>query len=129
MKQVFTFVGALFLLTNILLISSTLYAEHYAEDSYGNYDDESEYDRDSRYDDSVDRERERRELDRERRKLEYDRERLEEERRIEDDADDSQEQEVCPRGFSPSENKCSQEERRNGCKDMRLPGGLGCVKR
>ncbi len=37
--------------------------------------------------------------------------------------------EECPSGFRPSENKCSSEERRRGCKDMRLPGGLGCVKR
>ncbi len=37
--------------------------------------------------------------------------------------------ERCPSGFRPSEQKCSVEERRRGCKDMRLPGGLGCVKR
>lgn len=37
--------------------------------------------------------------------------------------------EQCPPGFRPSEQKCSQEERRRGCKDMRLPGGLGCVRR
>jgi hypothetical protein len=37
--------------------------------------------------------------------------------------------ETCPSGFRPSEQKCSPEERRRGCKDMRLPGGLGCVKR
>lgn len=37
--------------------------------------------------------------------------------------------EVCPPGFQPSEQKCSPEERRRGCKDMRLPGGLGCVRR
>ena len=35
----------------------------------------------------------------------------------------------CPPGFRPSEQKCSPEERRRGCKDMRLPNGLGCVKR
>lgn len=37
--------------------------------------------------------------------------------------------ETCPPGFSPSEQKCSNDERRRGCKDMRLPGGLGCVRR
>lgn len=37
--------------------------------------------------------------------------------------------EQCPPGFSPSEQKCSPEERRRGCKDIRLPGGLGCVRR
>ena len=38
-------------------------------------------------------------------------------------------QDRCPAGFSPSEQKCSQQERRNGCKDIRLPSGLGCVNR
>jgi hypothetical protein len=35
----------------------------------------------------------------------------------------------CPSGFRPSEQKCSPAERLRGCKDMRLPSGLGCVKR
>lgn len=39
------------------------------------------------------------------------------------------ERERCPSGFSESERKCSTEERRRGCKDIRMPGGLGCVKR
>lgn len=38
-------------------------------------------------------------------------------------------QDRCPAGYSPSEQKCSQEERRRGCKDIRLPSGLGCVRR
>lgn len=37
--------------------------------------------------------------------------------------------ERCPSGFQESEQRCSNEERRRGCKDIRLPGGLGCVKR
>ena len=37
--------------------------------------------------------------------------------------------ETCPSGFKQSENKCSSEERRRGCKDIRMPGGLGCVNR
>ena len=40
-----------------------------------------------------------------------------------------QREERCPSGFNPSERKCTTEERRRGCKDMRLPGGLGCVRR
>jgi hypothetical protein len=35
----------------------------------------------------------------------------------------------CPPGFRPSEQKCSPEERRRGCKDMRMPNGMGCVRR
>lgn len=38
-------------------------------------------------------------------------------------------QDRCPAGFTPSEQKCSPQERRNGCKDVRTPSGLGCVKR
>jgi len=37
--------------------------------------------------------------------------------------------EQCPSGFQPSEQKCSPKERNHGCKDVRLPGGLGCVRR
>lgn len=38
-------------------------------------------------------------------------------------------QERCPAGFQQSERKCTQEERRRGCKDVRLSNGIGCVKR
>ncbi len=38
-------------------------------------------------------------------------------------------QDRCPPGFQPSEQKCSPAERQRGCKDVRLPSGLGCVKR
>lgn len=44
-------------------------------------------------------------------------------------AQDSVSTETCPPGFTASEQKCSDKERRNGCKDIRLPSGLGCVKR
>jgi len=82
-----------------------------------------------------------RDLQRERNRLEEERERLEREReRNHDRGNDNwrpntpppsyrPERERCPSGFSPSENKCSGEERKRGCKDMRLPGGLGCVRR
>lgn len=38
-------------------------------------------------------------------------------------------QERCPQGYQQSEQKCSNDERRHGCKDIRLDSGLGCVKR
>ncbi len=38
-------------------------------------------------------------------------------------------QDRCPAGFQPSEQKCSPQERQHGCKDIRLPSGLGCVHR
>lgn len=40
----------------------------------------------------------------------------------------SSSQERCPAGFQPREQRCSPEERRRGCKDVRLSSGLGCVK-
>jgi hypothetical protein len=92
----------------------------------------SDYNR-SRYDYERERdiENERRETEREQRRVEEERRRLEEDRnhyrppvspplRV---------QESCPPGYSPSEQKCSPEERRHGCKDVRLSGGLGCVHR
>lgn len=79
--------------------------------------------------------RERERLEEERRRLERERVRLEREReRMESyqpppPPPARREPERCPPGFSPSENKCSREERRRGCQDIRMPGGLGCVKR
>lgn len=84
--------------------------------------------------------RERREIERERDRLEAERDALERARRDEERRRREEERreqyqpqrpvrEMCPPGFSPSEQKCSPEERRRGCKDIRLPGGLGCVRR
>ncbi len=73
-----------------------------------------------------------RELDREREALERERQRLEDERRRLGDQrynPPARVAESCPPGFSPSERKCTNDERRRGCKDIRLPSGLGCVKR
>lgn len=74
-------------------------------------------------------ERERIELERERTRLE--RERLERERRndLRGAVPANPPAMTCPPGFSPSERKCTVEERRKGCRDMRLPNGLGCVDR
>ncbi|MDZ4786084.1 MAG: hypothetical protein SGJ02_08415 [bacterium] len=93
--------------------------------SYGN----SNYDNDYyRRRESERQEDERRELDRERDRLERDRRRLEREREnLNNKPPPSQMN--CPSGFSPSERKCSDKERKKGCKDMRLSNGMGCVKR
>jgi hypothetical protein len=101
--------------------------------------------RDGYYNDDYDRERhqarrERERLEDERERAQSERERLEQERRaIEAERaraaaerqrqENHRREERCPSGFSPSERKCSDKERRNGCRDMRLPGGLGCVSR
>lgn len=83
-------------------------------------------------------ERERRGLERERDRAEAERERAEDERRRLEEARDALQRrppppqpqaDRCPSGFSPSEQKCSSEERKRGCKDVRLPSGLGCVRR
>lgn len=124
------------ILSSLLLCLSACVAPSsdggYRDPSYGGYNNgryNNDYDR-------YDERRERREIERERDRLEDERRRLEQERRDQNrpvyrpsSPPPARAPERCPSGFSPSENKCSQEERRRGCKDMRLPGGLGCVKR
>lgn len=86
------------------------------------------------YGNNYDAQREQRELERERRRLEEERRRLEQERRLQQNQPPAQPPisrpvDRCPPGFSPSEQKCSPQERSNGCRDIRLPSGLGCVSR
>lgn len=114
--------------TGLMIIGvSTSYAQYpnYDRDGYG-YDD---YDRG--YDRQRDVDRERADLERERRRLDYERGILDAQRDQQRDeySKPAKVVETCPPGFSPSEQKCSKEERKRGCKDMRLPGGLGCVHR
>ncbi|MCO6431845.1 MAG: hypothetical protein J5J00_13380 [Deltaproteobacteria bacterium] len=98
------------------------------------------YGRDDYYRDDYYRDREREirrdkwELERERRRAEEERRRLEREReRQQNEAwrrpPPPPAQDRCPPGFSPSEQKCTPQERKKGCKDIRLPSGLGCVRR
>jgi hypothetical protein len=91
-----------------------------------------------RYDERREIREDRRDLERERRELERDRERLERDRdkinrrpnpRPASPTVAKPRPERCPQGFRPSERKCSKKERKQGCQDMRTPGGLGCVKR
>lgn len=123
-KEIVLFLFALMYiyLIPLSIVLAQSYNDPY-EDRY--YDSESDY-RD--YDRERVRESERRELDLEKQRLDYERRRFDEERQLQQ-RDPAQLKEQCPNGFSPSENKCTVEERRRGCKDMRLPGGLGCVKR
>jgi hypothetical protein len=111
------------------------YYDPYARDPYQNnndyyYQQEAQRrERDRLYN-------EQRRLDHERNRIEGERERLRNEERqnlqnqyTPPPPPPRPREERCPSGFQPSENKCSREERRRGCQDMRLPGGLGCVKR
>ncbi len=101
-------------------------AEFSVRRSYGR---DSDYNRrdDSRYYDEqarLDYERERqRELDREIERTRELREKLERERASSASAPH---QETCPSGFAPGNHRCSDSERRRGCKDMRMPGGTTC---
>ncbi len=45
------------------------------------------------------------------------------------DEGDEDDDEECPDGFEESEDKCTEEEREDGCKDIRLDNGKGCVSR
>jgi len=94
--------------------------------SYGDpYYDSAYYDREERR--RLERERDR--LEDERERLERERERAESQRPSAPPVARQPARESCPSGFSPSERKCSNDERRRGCRDIRLPGGLGCVSR
>ena len=104
----------------------------YGPPSSGGYYGDSYHNDDYYRDRERDRLRhERREVDRERDRIEEERRQLEEQRRRERDAyrPPPPREDHCPSGFSPSEQKCSSEERRRGCRDIRLPSGLGCVSR
>ncbi len=46
---------------------------------------------------------------------------------VNDEVDEDEEE--CPAGFEKSEDKCTDEEREDGCKDIRLDNGKGCVNR
>lgn len=105
------------------------YDSRYDNGYYGNDDYYRRRERDRYYDQQRDLERDRYRLERERRELDAQRERERRERESRSRLPEVRQPERCPSGFSPSERKCSQEERRKGCQDMRLPGGLGCVKR
>ena len=120
----------LFILTTILTACGPINDPYYSNSGYGN-----SYGRDDYY---YERERER-DLEEERRRLEDERERLEDERealrneqRREEQArrdSENRERNQCPSGFYPSEQKCSADERRRGCKDLRTPSGRGCRNR
>ena len=96
---------------------------------YDNYRTRQEWER--RRTEELELKRERERLRRERRQLE------EERRRIREHEHSSPHRPVprptvrqqCPPGFSPSERKCTAQERKRGCKDIRLNSGLGCVHR
>lgn len=112
------------------------YGSPYGSPYYGDpyYGDSYRYDRNRRErerirDEREDLEEERDRLEREKRAIA--RERQERERREQKyrPPPPPPREERCPSGFTPSERKCTKEERRRGCQDMRLPGGLGCVKR
>lgn len=125
-------VGLLLIGSTALLSGCAPVNDPYYGGSSGRYNDP--------YYNSYEYDRERYKLERERERLEDERERLEEERRRRERPQSPPPMqrpysppppapESCPPGFSPSEQKCSPQERKHGCKDIRLPGGLGCVKR
>ena len=103
-------------------------------DRYHDYDDNDGYDESDGYDDydrhdSYDRDeynRDRRELDRERERLDEERDRLREERRRLEREEERPTPDSCPSGFHPGNHRCSNEDRKRGCKDMRRPSGLTC---
>lgn len=130
MKYQVTFVLFILTIISTACVSLTgcgpLNDPYYSNSGYGN-----SYGRDDYYYER-EREREERRLEREREQLEDEREALRNEQRRQDQARreaEHRQNDVCPSGFHPSEQKCSNEERRHGCKDIRTPSGLGCRNR
>jgi len=122
-------------LLGLLLITTTAAAEgrgYYGSDYYPDHYYHGYpgwYDRGRNDYSGYDYWRERREtLDRERARLAEERQALERERNN-NWWSRSRADERCPSGFKPSENKCTPQERKHGCKDIRLSNGLGCVNR
>ena len=104
-------------------------AEFSIRRGYRGGDDRRGYD-DYRDDDYYRREQERREQERREYELEQERRRNEELRRqIEREKESSYRREQCPQGFEPGNHRCSDAERRKGCKDMKMPGGTTCNSR
>ena len=127
----------------MLLVSCTEINEPYGSsphyDSYDRpyYEDYHDHDwrdreREREWEEQKRIEHERERLDRERRHLDEER-REEDHRRHEEPARPTPRPqpkvESCPSGYTPSERKCTPDERKRGCKDVRLDSGLGCVKR
>ncbi len=124
------------------------YGNGYGNNGYGNNGGygygNSGYGSDQRY---REREWERQQaLERERDRLEDERRRLEDQRRREHEEYNNSirvppsqvynprpapQAETCPSGFqdNPSGRRCSDSERKHGCKDMRMPGGKTCISR
>lgn len=121
-------------------ISSCVAAGGTGYDPYGNSGYGYGHDYDPYYDNDYRNRRERERLERERNNLERERIRLERER-LEAERNSHHNKPVynppvynrppaqvrCPGGFTPSEQKCNNKERKRGCKDMRTSSGLGCV--
>ncbi len=103
----------------------------------GGYNDRYD-DRRDRYEDRRERERERERREDERRRIEEERRRIEEERDryrnrpivpIPPQAAPPPPREHCPSGFQETNDKCSSDERKRGCRDIKMPGGLRCIDR
>lgn len=89
---------------------------------YGN-----QYDRDQ--EDYYRAKEERRRLNEERRRLEDERERLAAEQRRQEHTRPPPPRERCPAGFAETNSKCTDKERKKGCRDIKMPSGLRCIDR
>jgi hypothetical protein len=95
----------------------------YHNDGYGSHDNYYGHEKHERWEEKRHEQEER--AEREAREHQRD----EESRRHHEQEPPRRVEEHCPSGFSPSERKCSNDERRHGCQDIRTPSGLGCVRR
>ena len=136
---------------SIFGVSCTQGGRYYDPNYRGVYNNDYRYGSDYRRERYNDRERERlrderRSQDREWERLERERARLDREReRVREQGNrrpparppvasrpqqsQSAQSNRCPQGFKKSNRRCTNKERKNGCKDLRTPSGQGCISR
>ncbi len=104
--------------------------DSYGNPYYGSSVSDYDYERRQLRNERRNAEAERKRAEEERRRLEAERLRLEEERARAASAyrppAPTMRQVRCPPGFHPTSRSCSSEDRRHGCKDMRVVGGV-CI--
>jgi len=97
----------------------------YGSPTYGSPYNDDYYARRER--DRLHDERER--LREERRRLEREKENLALQNELHNSPQPLIHKEQCPHGFHETERKCSDSERKRGCKDIKMTGGLRCINR
>jgi hypothetical protein len=131
------FLGLIFLPACGPLPMGAPYPSHggYDHPYYGSDDYSRHRERERMHEEHERLERERERLEQERRRVEHEEQELhrQQEHNRQQQAQHAPQQQPlqthCPPGYVQSEQKCTDKERKHGCKDVRLNSGIGCVHR